>query len=182
MENTYTYTARSATDPEKVVTFTLRGRRMSVGSGAPVEQAARLIESAAAEGKEGEEGGEELAPAREPKLWLKPMAISLAERGTSPLRVIDVDARATGAGYLWVRGWIRVAGLRLAPVTLLDGMVDNPDASLAFVEELARRKAESAQGPAVLNVLDYWATWFALSTVLLVFFNRWRKRHDDTES
>jgi hypothetical protein len=152
--------------------------RMSVGSGVPVEQAARLIESATAE--EGDEGESDARP--ETQLWLKPMAISLVERGTSPIRVIDVDARATGAGYLWVRGWIRVGGLRLAPVTLLDGRVDNPDAALSFVEELARRKEKYAQGPALLNFLDYWATWLVLGSALLVFFGQWRKRHDEAEA
>jgi hypothetical protein len=181
MENTYTYTARSATDPEKVVTFTLRGKRMSVGSGVPVEQAARLIELAAKE-EDVEEREGEPSEADEPQLWLKPMAISLVERGTNALRVIDVDARATGAGYLWVRGWIRVGGLRLTPVILLDGMVDNPDAALAFVEELARRKDAYAEGPAVLNFLDYWATWLVLGSVLVTFFSHWRKRHDDADA
>ena len=182
MENTYTYTARSATDPEKVVTLTLRGDRMSVGSGVPVEQAARLIESATAEEVEEVEGEEQARPERKSQLWLKPMAISLVERGTSPLRVIDVDARATGAGYLWVRGWIRLGGLRLAPITLLDGAVDNPDAALAFVEELARRKDKYGQGPAFLNVLDYWATWLVLGSVAIAFFSQWRKRLDEAEA
>ena len=182
MENTYTYTARSASDPEKVVTFTLRGRRMSVGSGVPIEQAARLIESAESEEADEAEGERPARSERATNLWLKPMAISLVERGTQPLRVIDVDARATGGGYLWVRGWIRVGGLRLAPVTLLDGMVDNPDAALAFVEELAQRKDKYAQGPAVLNFLDYWATRLVLGSVLVIFFGRWRKRHDEAEA
>jgi hypothetical protein len=182
MENTYTYTARSASDPEKVVTFTLRGRRMSVESGVPVEQAARLIESATAEEGEEIEGEEQPASEQKPKLWLKPMAISLVEQGTRPLRVIDVDARATGAGYLWVRGWIRLGGLRLAPITLLDGAVDNSDAALAFVEELARRKDKYGQGPAFLNVLDYWATWLVLGSVAIAFFSQWRKRLDEAEA
>jgi hypothetical protein len=64
----------------------------------------------------------------------------------------------------------------------LDGAVDNSDAALAFVEELARRKDKYGQGPAFLNVLDYWATWLVLGSVAIAFFSQWRKRLDEAEA
>jgi hypothetical protein len=39
LENTYTYTARSADHPERVVTFTLYDHSMSVELGAPRDRA-----------------------------------------------------------------------------------------------------------------------------------------------
>ena len=74
MAETYTYTARSAENPERVVTFTLRGRRMSVGVGAPLEQVEQAIRlgRGETEEEEGEEEGTEaeveIREAERPKL------------------------------------------------------------------------------------------------------------------
>ncbi|MBN1259349.1 MAG: hypothetical protein JXB35_01595 [Anaerolineae bacterium] len=174
MENTYTYTARSAEHPERVVTFTLYDGRVSVGAGVPLEQVTRIAEAARAE----EEGAEE--ETAKPQLWLKPLAVSLVEQSTTPFRVVDIDAGADD-DWLLVRGWIRMGGLRLAPITLMSGQVDNVDAAHAFVAELGRRKKARASGPLFLNLLDYWATWFVASTVLIGLFNLWRKRQYDEE-
>ena len=174
MKNTYTYTARSVHHPEKVVTFTLYGDRMSVGIGVPLEQAARVTEAIQVE--EGEQEAAEM----EPQLWLKPVAVALVERSTTPFRVVDVDASADEDG-LFVRGWVRVGGLRLAPITLISGAVDNPDAAQAFVAELDRRKAARSKGPMFLQLLDFWATWFVLGGVMIGLFNLWRKKSYDNE-
>ncbi len=174
MENTYTYTARSVYRPERVVTFTLHGGRMSVGVGVPLEQAARVAETIQTE------KGEEEAADVEPQLWLKPVAVALVERSATPFRVVDVDASAD-EDRLFVRGWVRVGGLRLAPITLMAGHVDNPDAAHAFVAELDRRKAARDRGPMLLHLLDFWATWFVLGGVVIGLFNLWRKKSYDEE-
>ena len=67
MPQTYTYTARNALDPEKVVTFTLYHDSLSVSPGASLEQ----IEAAVSTLTEGE------AEVSDADLWLKPLAISL---------------------------------------------------------------------------------------------------------
>ncbi len=168
MKNTYTYTARSAENPEHVVTFTLYGNRMSVGVGAPLEKIEQTIEAVS---------GEEEAKGKtsDLKLWIKPMAVSLVERGTEPFRIADVDADVY-EDRLNVRGWIRTGGLRLAPITITEGRVDNPDAARAFVDEVAERKTE-AGGPLMpFALFDYWATWIAAGIFFLGLFKFWRQR------
>ncbi len=164
MQNTYTYTARNADHPEKVVTFTLHDHQMSVGVGAPLEQ----IEAAVARMT----GGEEEEPSEEAQLWLKPLAIALVERGTGPFDIADIDAEVEDDVFT-IRGWVRVAGLRGGAITLMAGRVDNPIAARAFVDELHVRKDELA-GPVL--PFDYWLTWFGMFTSLVLFFVFWRRR------
>jgi hypothetical protein len=159
MEDTYTYMARSADDPARAVTFTLHDNSMSVGLGAPLEHVERALEP------EGEV---------RPRLWLKPLAVSLLERGTRPFRVADVDAGAEG-DWLWVTAWFRTSGLRVAPISLIKGRVDNPEAALAFVEELNRRKASAAGPIKLLEILDYWATWLLAGFLLIGLLGIWRR-------
>lgn len=187
MAETYTYTARSAENPERVVTFTLRDRRMSVGVGAPLEQVEQAIrlgrgEEEAEEVEEvAEEGAEPELRVREaerPKLWLRPLAVSLIERGTRPVHVDDVVANLAD-DWLQVRAWVRTGGLRLIPVTLIDGRVDNPVAAQDFVEEVHERKTVS--GLNVFGLLDYWATWIVAGIAALVMFQQWRRKGSDKD-
>jgi hypothetical protein len=163
MENTYTYTARSAVQPEKIVTFTLHEDELSISVGAPLEQVELAVAGITAE--EGEE-------APEAQLWLKPLALSLIERGTGPFNIEDVDAEVE-EDRLKVNGWVRLGGLRGGSITLMDGQVDNPDAARAFVEELARRKAELASP---VLPLDYWITWIGVLSSLVILFVFWQRR------
>jgi hypothetical protein len=183
MAKTYTYTARSAENPERVVTFTLRDSRMSVGVGAPLEQVERAIQLGRGEGEErGEEaeaeaGAEVEAKEMEsPKLWLRPVAVSLIERGTRPVHVDDVVAKVRD-DWLQVRAWVRAGGLRLMPITLIDGRVDNPVAAQDFVEEVEERR--TVTGLNVFGLLDYWATWIVAGIVALVVFQQWRRKGSD---
>ncbi len=164
MQNTYTYTARSVDHPERVVTFTLHDRQMSVGVGAPLEQ----IEAAVAKVT----GSEEEAAARETELWLRPLAVALVERGTGPFDIADIDAEVEGE-VLTIRGWVRVAGLRGGAITLIGGRIDNPIAARAFVDELQARKQELAGR---VLPFDYWITWFGMVTSLVLLFVFWRRR------
>ncbi len=177
MAETYTYTARSAENPERVVTFTLRGSRLSVGVGAPleqVEQAIRLGRGKEPEAvEEGVEAEIEVKEAERPKLWLRPLAVSLIERGTRPVHVDDV-ATSVADDWLQVRAWIRAGGLRLAPITLIDGRVDNPVAAQDFVEEVRERK--TVTGFNLFGLLDYWVTWIVAGTFALAMFQKWRRK------
>lgn len=178
MEDTYTYTARNAEQPGKVVTFTLHGDWMSVSAGSPLDLVEQTVEAVQSEADETEETEVPESPG---ELWLKPLALSLVERGTRPFRIDDVDA-VVMEGWLEVRGWFRVGGLRLAPLVLMQGPVDNPVAARAFVEEVTERKAELAVPP-LLNLLDYWATWIVAGLSMWLAFTFWRQRGDsDSEA
>jgi hypothetical protein len=166
MEHTYTYTARNARKPEKLVTFTLHDHSMSVDAAMPLEQIERLLPAQ----DESQENGREVRP----KLWLKPLAVSLVERGTGPFRLSDVDAE-TDEDRLRIKAWFRVGGLGLAPITLINGRVDSPDAAHAFVDELNRRKA-SIWGPLRFwGVLDYWVSWLLAAVAFVGTFAVWRR-------
>lgn len=163
MENTYTYTARSAIQPEKIVTFTLHDDELSISVGAPLEQVELAVAGITAE-------DEDEAP--EAQLWLKPLALSLIERGTGPFNIEDVDAEID-KDRLKVNGWVRLGGLRGGAITLMDGRVDNPDAAQAFIEELAERKAELTSP---VLPLDYWITWIGVLSSLVILFVFWQRR------
>ncbi|MGD8475492.1 MAG: hypothetical protein PVH59_15350, partial [Anaerolineae bacterium] len=167
-----TYTARSIEDSEQVVTFTLQDHRMSVGLGAPLEQLEVALQGTEA----GEESEEEASHGTQQQPWLKPLALSLLERGVGPFRVADVRA-ATDDGWLRVTAWYRAGGLALVPVTLIDGTVDNPQAAEAFVEELESRKSDVAGPFAALNLLDYWFTWILVIASIFGLLQAWRRKH-----
>ena len=171
MENTYTYTARNIENPEQVVTFTLQDHHMSVGMGAPLEQ----IETVLQEVDSGKEATGEAGQGAQAKLWLRPLAVSLLERSVGPFRVVDVNATAED-DWLRVSAWYRAGGLALAPITLVDGRVDNPQAAQAFVEELEERKSEVSGALGLLNVLDYWFTWLLGAALMFGLFQAWRRR------
>jgi hypothetical protein len=167
MENTYTYTARNIENPEQVVTFTLQDHHLSVGLGVPLEQIETVLQTT----DDGEETGEEA----QPKLWLRPLAVSLLERSVGPFRVADVNAAAE-EDWLRVSAWYRAGGLAVAPVTLVNGRVDNPQAAQAFVEELEERKSEVTGAFGLVNVLDYWFTWILSAALMFGLFQVWRRK------
>jgi hypothetical protein len=192
MENTYTYTARSADDPTRVVTFTLYNDQLAVGVGVPMEQVERSVRASLAEARdeaEGEggavietatategEGGEEAG------VWAKPLAVSLVERATRPISISDVDARLRD-GDLRLTAWVRTGGLRLAPLTFRVDRVDNADAAEAFVSELERRKRAASAPGIFAGPLDYWATWLLGSALALTLLIVGLRKHDgDTEA
>jgi hypothetical protein len=171
MENTYTYTARNVENPEQVITFTLQDHHMSVGSAAPLEQ----VETVLQQEDTGEETELEASPTAQAKIWLRPLAVSLLERGVGPFQVADVHA-STEEGWLRVSAWYRAGGLALAPVTLVDGQVDNPQAAQAFVEELDKRKSDVMGAFGMLNILDYWFTWILTGVLIFSLFQFWRRK------
>ena len=170
MENTYTYTARNAEDPAQVMTVTLLDHHMSVGLGPPLEQVEAALETEIA----GDEAQPEESQSAPSNLWLKPVVVSLVERGVGPFQLADVDA-AIRDDWLRVSAWYR-AGLALAPITLVDGRVDNPPAAQAFVHELEARKAELERATGLFRLLDLWLTWILAVAVVLGLWQVWRRR------
>ena len=165
MENTFTYTARSALAPEKVVTFTLYEEELSVDLGAPLEHVQRGIE----EGQKETEGEAEEQGGIESYYALKPTAISLLEKGTRPFHVGDVYAKAEGDG-LAITAWVRVKGLRLAPIQFAWDEVDNPGGAKAFVDQLQTRRQAVSHPGRFPSVMDYWISWLLFGVLLLVLF------------
>jgi hypothetical protein len=168
LANTYTYTARSANDPRKVVTFTLHDDKMSVDVAALIEQVERAV-AARGDGEEPEAGldeAERTEQTPEARPWFTPGAASLLERATEAFHLSDVQADAPENG-LHVTAWVRANNLRLAPVLFRMKEVDNPKAADDFVAEIERRKEEAPSAKRLPGPFDYWAGW-ALGGALAV--------------
>lgn len=167
MENTYTYTARSATDPSRMATFTLYDNTLAVDVGPALAQAGQALETAITGADTAEELEELIEPLKE--VWLKPPAAWLMQRTMRPFSIADIDASAED-DQLLVRAWARAGGRRVAPITFSWDAVDNPDASHAFVDEVSRRK-DAAQHPGrYTGPLDYWVTWLGAAFLVSVAF------------
>ncbi len=158
MENTYTYTARGVDNPEQAVTFTLHNSSIFIEIGTPLEHIERTVR---AKIDDEEERG------LRTKSWLKPLAISLLQRGTKPFSIADVYAKSKDDD-LQVKAWLRAAGLRLASITFIWNRVDNPDAAAAFVKEVQRRKKDAEHPGKFRGPLDYWAGWLVAAIGVLM--------------
>jgi hypothetical protein len=178
MENTYTYTARSALAPEKVVTFTLYDHRVSVDLAAPLEQ----IEEALAGEEPEQEPDSEAQQETQSYYALKPTVVSLLERGTRPFDIADVRAQAENGG-LAVTAWVRAKGLRLVPVRFAWEQVDNPEGARAFAKEVRARRRGAAHPGSFAGLMDYWVSWLLFGMLVLFLFWPQRQREDEeTES
>jgi hypothetical protein len=172
MENTFTYTARSALLPEKLVTFTLYDQHVSVAVGAPLEHVERALVG------EGTEAEEDVQEAPQPYYALKPVGVSLLEKVAHPISIADVDARASGGG-LTVTLWVRAKGLRLMPIRFAWEEVDNPEGAQRFAQEVHARKRSAAHPGRFSGVMDYWASWLLLGGLMLALF--WPQRHQEEQ-
>lgn len=177
MENTFTYTARSALVPEKVVTFTLYDHHMSVDLGAPLEHiergVAKLQEERAAEPEDREEA--------EPLYAAKPTAVSLFEKVVRPFDIADVTVRADNGG-LTVAAWVRARGLRLAPIRFALERVDNPQGAEVFANEVQARKRDAPHPGRFRGVMDYWIGWLLLGALVISLLWPRRAQQDREEA
>jgi hypothetical protein len=160
---TYTYTARNAEDPDKVVTFTIDDERLRVNLTDLMEPAKPLASSASRPKQ----------VIHQVKTKTKPVLIKARERIFAPVHISDVNASLT-EDELLVRMWPRVAGLRLAPVRINMGQVDNEDAAEAFVDELGYRKETVPAARKLFGPLDYWFGWAGLMLLVGLFVRRAR--------
>jgi hypothetical protein len=168
-ENTFTYTARSAAQPEKVATFTFHNGSVSVDlANVLVEQAGKAYDAFSEE--ESEEGL---------SAWVKPAATGSLQKMLKPIPLADFDAEVSGDD-LQATAWIRAAGLRLAPIMMTWHQVDNPEGAKAFVNELHARKETIVGEDTLFDPFDYWASWIAigLTTVALpiILIRHWQRR------
>lgn len=163
-KKTYTYTARNANDPDKVVTFTLDDERMRVNMTDLLDETNKVIQS--------DSKPKELM--RQARTKAKPMLMKLKERISGPVHVSDVNAKLKEDSF-HVRIWPRVAGLRLAPVGINMGQVDNEDAAEAFVDELEYRKETEPVAKKFFGPFDYWFGWAGLMVLAGLFIRRYRQ-------
>jgi hypothetical protein len=162
---TYTYTARNADDPDKVVTFTLDEERLRVNLTDLVDETPSVITS--------ESKPKELMHLIKSKV--KPVSMKFKERVFGPVHISDVDAKLKEDKFL-VRMWPRLAGLRLAPVKIDMGQVDNEDAAEAFVGELEQRKETGPAAKKFVGPLDYWFGWAGLMLLTGLFIRMYRQK------
>jgi len=159
---TYTYTARNINNPDRVATFTLYDGHMRVNLTGLLDQANTVAGS--------EEKPDELK--HQMKLLAKPTLLKLKEGISGPVHVNDINA-AIDDDRLRVTLWPRVAGLRLAPVQLKMGQVDNEEAAEAFVDELEQRKETTESDTRkFFGPLDYWIGWAGLMFLIGLLIRR----------
>jgi hypothetical protein len=159
-DNTFTYTARSAQNPEKMAMFTLHNGSVSVQLGnVLMEQVEEAYESFQEEGED------------EKRLtaWIKPFATGSLQRFLKPIPLEDFDADVKNDA-LQATAWIRAGGLRLAPVMMTWEDVDNPEGADAFVSELQERKESHAVADRnwLPDPFDYWASWIMMGLIAIV--------------
>lgn len=163
-QDTYTFTARNVDDPKRVVTFTLSGDVLRVNTTGMLRDLEQIYAA-----EEPADAALEAVRRQATPAWAR-----LAESLSGPIHVNDVSASLQG-DRLTIQAWNRTAGLRLTPMILGVGRVDNPVAAEAFLAELERRKAAAAPPGRFRGPLDYWAGWLGL-VVLLFGMYRWLRR------
>ena len=165
MADTYTYTARNINNPDVVVTFTLEDDHLHLSLTGLLEQAGKISDS-----------DEKLAEVkRQLKTQAIPGTMKLLENLVGPIHVSDLALRSNGEGLV-LKAWQRVGGLRLAPLKINMGQVDNPPAAEAFVAELKARQKAAAHAGKFFGPLDYWIGWAALFFGIVLLL-RWPRRN-----
>lgn len=163
--DTYTYTARSANDPEKVITFTMTDEYLEISMTGMLEDISEIVS-----GEEGKEAIEEKI-----KTQAKPAALKVMEEVSGPIHISDVNGEVKETDQLRLTIWKRLGGLRAAPVIFQFERVDNPEAAQAFISELNERKAAAEHPGKFFGPLDYWLGWIGLAVGLVLLW-RWTRR------
>lgn len=165
---TYTFTARDAENPDKVVTFTLDEDQLRLNFTGMLEKLGKI-------GKAEEKGSEARL---QMKTQLTPAMIKLMQNFSGPVHLSDVDANLNGGEgeRLNLTVWQRLGGLRLIPVKVNMGRVDNVEAAEAFVDELEERKRDIEPASRFSGPLDYWLGWLGVAA-LAGLMVRWLRRN-----
>jgi hypothetical protein len=154
-EDTFTFTARSARNPDQLATFTLTDGIVKVELGnAILEQVEKVFDAFHAE------------DANRFTAWIEPATTGALQRVMQPIPVNDFDAALTDDS-LRVVGWMRAGGLRLAPIVAVWPEVDNPAGARAFVDEIQNRKEKLGEEKKMPDPFDYWISWI-LAAVLAI--------------
>lgn len=167
MPFTYTYTARSKDNPDRVMTFTIFEDYLKVNLTGLVDQVSEVIDN-----EDPQEAAKALFSTQSGTALYKVM-----ERLSGPVHINDVTP-SLEEGVLKLTFWRRVAGLRFAPIILLMGKVDNPEAAGQFIDTLMERQGQTDTPGIFAGPLDYWATWFAVVIGIFVLIKWPRKKKE----
>jgi hypothetical protein len=157
VQNTYTYTACSARNPDHMATFTITDHQVVIDPGTSLQEVEQKLATVV------EAESKRAAVAR----LFKPAAIWAVQRAAQPFAIDDVTVKAKDDS-LRVRAWTRAGGLRLAPAILTWKSVDNSEAAEQFVAEVEARRAEATHPGKLPGPMDYWLTWLAGALALLL--------------
>jgi len=170
MPFTYTYTARSLENPDRVLTFTIIDDYLKVNLTGLFDQVSNLLD----------EEGQKASIKKFFKTQTSTALFKLVERLSGPVHVNDVSP-VFEDDKLKLIFWKRVAGLRLAPLTLVMGSIDNPDAAAQFIETLMDQQEKADEPGFFSGPLDYWATWVGL-VVGLIALIRWPRKKKEKKA
>ena len=170
MPFTYTYTARNKDNPNRVVTFTIFDDYLKVNLTGLIDQVSEVVE-----------GEDRQAAVKEFLTTQSGTAIhKVLERLSGPVHINDVSPYFED-GALKLISWRRIAGLRFAPIVLMMGNVDNPEAAGQFIETLMERQSQSDTPGIFTGPLDYWATWIAMVIGVIALIKWPRKKNSETK-
>jgi hypothetical protein len=162
--NTYTYTARNAYQPEKVLTFTLEGDYLKVSLTGLEDNLSEIVSNA-----EDLKGLKVQLAAQS-----GPAALRVLEGVSGPVHIKDVKVDLSGEDqdHFRITLWKRLAGLRAAPVILDMGEIDNPPAAKRFLEELRSRQESASKIRKFIGILDYWLGWIGVALLAVILIRR----------
>ena len=151
MPFTYTYTARNKEKPHRVVTFTIIEDHLKVDMTGLIDQVSDVIDE-----ENRKEAIKDIISTQTGTALYKAI-----ERLSGPAHINDVTPIYKD-GKLTITFWKRLAGLRFAPIVMVMGEVDNPDAATQFLEILDERQNQTDSPGLFSGPLDYWFTWVAI--------------------
>ena len=171
MPFTYTYTARSKENPDRVMTFTIFDDYLKVNLTGLVDQVSEVIDD-----EDRQAAAKEFFTTQSGTALYKVM-----ERLSGPVHINDVTPSFEDGAFKLIF-WRRVAGLRFAPIVVLMGSVDNPEAAGQFIDTLMERQDQTDTPGIFAGPLDYWATWIAMVIGVLVLIKWPRKKKEKAEA
>jgi hypothetical protein len=170
---TMTFTARSSKNPDRIATFTLQNGHVSVQLGtAMLEQVERVLDALDGEADSRLTG------------WIEPAATGALQKVLQPIPLTDFDANIEGES-MRTMAWLRVGGLRLAPLVATWERVDNPAGARAFVNAVRERREKLAENAGLPMLFDYWISWVVtglLSLTLPFLWWQWWRKHRGARS
>lgn len=151
-QETYTYTARDANNPEKVITLTMVDDHVQVQLTGLLDTFGNVMQAEEKTSAAGREFSSQAATT----------ALKLAEGIGGPVQVNDLNA-GLKEDNLTITAWRRAGGLRLAPMRINIERVDNPEAAQAFINKLEERQHQAEHPGKFAGPLDYWLGWAGIA-------------------
>ena len=167
---TYTYTARSTEDTDKVVTLTIIDDKLQIDLTGLFNKVSDIAS--------GEDRVDLLGEVQSTQS--EAVILKVIEKITEPIHLKDITAFYEDDNFNLIF-WKRVGGLRLAPIVVSMGEVDNPEVALAFIDTVEEQQALLEKPGMFCGPFDYWFTWglMVLGALILI---RWpRKKQQQRE-